>query len=218
MKLTKYLSLVPYRIPINSSLLMKTTEEMLEQSAKVETLSEFLGWEEVPPEMVAGFAPQKNGKELVKMLKENDKRKGLKAKRVKAGFPDLLVPRKGFGGWVQKKFRDPKEIQLPLGYDLFIWLQESPRLALLTSMHDALLGFCSSAEPRRVEIEEVTEYQNPLCRIVNRSDQEELDRLQKALSCPLKSVDPQFVIDSCPGYVTQYDVKKGVAYYYGEPF
>ncbi|MEM6883614.1 MAG: hypothetical protein AAF571_01185 [Verrucomicrobiota bacterium] len=218
MKLTKYLSLVPYRIPINSSLLMKTAEEMLEQSAKVESLSEFLGWEEVPEELKAGFAAQKNGKELVRMLKENEKRKGLKAKRVQAGFPDLIVPRKGFGGWVQKKFRDPKEAQLPLGYDLFIWLQGSPRLALLTSMHDALLGFCSSAEPRRVEIDEVTDYQNPFCRIINRGDQAEMDRLQKALSSQLKSVDPQFIIDCCPGYVTQYDMKKGVAYYYGEPF
>ena len=197
---------------------MKTTEEMLEQSAKIETMSEFLGWEEVPEELAAGFAPQKNGKEFIKMLKENERRKELKAKRVQAGFSDLIVARKGFGGWMQKKFRDPKEALLPLGYDLFIWLQESPRLALLTSMHDALLGFCSSAEPRRVEIDEVTDYQNPFCRIVSRGDQEELDKLLKALSTPLKSVNPQFVIDSCPGYVSQYDMKKGVAYYYGEPY
>jgi len=218
MKLTKYLSLVPYRIPINSSLLMKTTGEMLEQSVKIEKVSEFLGWEEVPEDLAAGFAPQKNGKELVKMLKQNQKRKDIKAKRVKAGFADLIVPRKGIGGWFQKKFRDPKEAKLPVGYDLFVWLQQSPRLALLTSMHDALLGFCSSAEPRRVEIDELTDYQNPLSHIVCRGNQEELEKLQKALSSPLKAVNPHFVIDSCPGYVTKYDLKKGVAYYYGEPY
>lgn len=64
MKLTKYLTLVPYRIPINSSLLVKTAEEMLEQSAKVESLVEYLGWEGMPEELAAGFAPQKNGKRI----------------------------------------------------------------------------------------------------------------------------------------------------------
>lgn len=218
MKLTKYLTLVPYRIPINSTLLGKTTEEMMQQAESLESLAEFMGWAEIPEELQAGFSQQKNGKEFTKMMKENDRRKELKAKRLQAGFQDLISPRKGLKGWMQKKFRDSKEEALPLGYDLFVWLQNSPRLALLTSMHDALLGFCSSAEPRRVEIEEMTEYQNPICKVVSQGDQERLGQLLKALSSPLKSVDPQFVIDCCPGYVTQYDIKKGVAYYYGEPF
>ncbi len=218
MKLSKYLSLVPYRIPINSSLLQKTTEELLGQCSEVESLVEYLGWEELPEDLKSGFAPQKNSKEFLKMLKENQKRKELKSKRIQAGFQDLIAPRKGVKGWVQKKFRDPKEDALPIGYDIFVWLRESPRLALLTSMHDALLGFCSSAEPRRVEIEEVTEYQNPFCPIISRNDQDGAERVQKALSAQLKSVEPQFVIDNCPGYVVQYDLKKGVAYYYGEPY
>lgn len=157
-------------------------------------------------------------KEFLKMLKENDKRKQIKSKRVQAGYQDMVVERKGIKGWTQKKFRDSKELELPLGYGLFVWLRDSPRLALLTSMHDAILGYCSSAEPRRVEMEEVTEYQNAFCPVVSKYDQDGAERIQKALSSPLKSVDPQFLIEFCAGYVMQYDMKKGVAYYYGEPY
>lgn len=218
MKLVKYLSLVPYRIPINSSLLQKTAEEMLGQAGKVETLVEYLGWEEMPEELVPGFQPQKNGKEFLKLLKESQKRKDLKEKRIKAGFHDLITPRKGIKGWIQKKFRDPKESALPLGYDLYVWLRESYRLALLTALHDALLGYCSSAEPRKVELEEVTEYQNPFCPAITKLDHEQAVEIQKALASPLKSVDPAFLIRYCPGYVVNYDTQKGVAYYFGEPY
>jgi hypothetical protein len=218
MKLTKYLSLVPYRIPINSSLLEKSAEEMLEQAGKLETLVEYLGWEAMPEELVPGFTPQKNGKEFINLLKENQKRKAIKSKRVSAGFQDLITPRKGLKGWVQKQFRDPTEAQLPLGYDAFVWLRESPRMALLTTLHDALLGYCSSAEPRRVEIEEVTEYQNAFCPVISKFDAEASTRVQKALGSSLKTVDPLFLIDYCPGYVACYNMQKGVAYYYGEPF
>ncbi|MEM6822779.1 MAG: hypothetical protein AAF558_12665 [Verrucomicrobiota bacterium] len=217
MKLTKYISLVPYRIPINSSLLQRTADEMLEQAGKVENLVTFLGWEEMPPELITGFDPQRNAKEFLNMLKQNQKRKELKAKRVKGGYADLISERKGVKGWAQKK-RDDKELDMPLGYDMFIWLRESVRLGLLTSLHDALLGFCSSAEPRQVNIDEVTETRNAFCLTVSKNDTERANQVVKALSSPLKSVDPNFIIDFCPGYVVHYDVGKGVAYYFGEPY
>lgn len=218
MKLVKYLSLVPYRIPINSSLLQKTSEEMLAQAGKVETLVDYLGWEEMPDDLAQGFFPQKNSKEFIRLLKESQKRKGLKEKRIKVGFHDLITPRKGIKGWVQKKLRDPKEASLPLGYDVYAWLRESPRLALLTALHDALLGYCSSAEPRKVELEEVTEYRNPFCPVITKLDHETASDIHKAFTSPLKSLDPAFLIEYCPGYVVKYDTQKGVAYYFGEPY
>lgn len=188
------------------------------RAGKVDELIEFLGWEEMPAELEEGFLPQKNAKELSRMIKDNQKRHLLKEKRIKAGFHDLLVPRKGIKGFIQKKFRDPKEIELPLGYDLFVWTRDSPRLGLLTTLHDSLLGFCSSAEPRKVEVEEVTEQMNPLARMLIKNQEELLEELQKALTLNLKQVDPSFIIKYCPGYVVHYDSHKGIAYYFGEPY
>ncbi|MGF1678160.1 MAG: hypothetical protein ACFCUX_03080 [Candidatus Methylacidiphilales bacterium] len=218
MKLTKYLSLSAYRIPINSTVLHKTAEELLAQSNRKESMLEFLGWEELPYELAQGFEPQKNSRELLRLIKESQKRKVIKSKRLQSGYMDLVSPRKGIKGWLQKKFRDEKENALPLGYDIFIWLRQSPRLALLKALHDSLLVFCSSAEPRKVELNEVTEYQNSFCPIVSRLHLEKAMEVQKALSCPLKSVAPDFLIQSCSGYVVKYDTQKGIAYYFGEPY
>ncbi|MEO0453087.1 MAG: hypothetical protein AAFY98_02975 [Verrucomicrobiota bacterium] len=218
MKLNKFLALVPYRIPINITILQNTARDMLREAKDVESLAQFLGWEADTDVLVEGFAPVKNAKHLGKLVKENRERTILKARRVAKGFTKMSTPRTGLKGWFQKKFHDPKEMKLPVTEDIYSWVAALPRYALLVSMHDALLAYCSSAEPRRMDVEEMTEFTDPLANAITRHLQGEVDRFQTALNQPLKNIDPSVLIAHFPGYVLKFEQDNSIAYYYGERF
>ncbi|MDR0533824.1 MAG: hypothetical protein LBH01_07710 [Verrucomicrobiales bacterium] len=209
------LTLTPHRVSINPNLLAGSAEELLSHAASPQSLAEFLNWSSPPEILTAGFAPQKDAKKLLLLMRENKLRKQLKAKRVAKGYADFIQPRKGFKGWWQKKFNDPKELQLACGYQVLDFLRESPRLQLLAALHDTLLAYVSGAEPRRVELSEIYTNINPLASMVANDDLAAADRLVvKALSAPLSKVSPAFIIENLHGHVFDYDQKRSFAHYF----
>jgi hypothetical protein len=215
MNLVKHMSLAVYRIPINSSILQSTAQQLLSMARSIDDLVLFLGWSEAPEVLREGFAPARDTRELTRIIKQNQQRKVLKQKRVQRGFPDFVRPRKGFKGWLQKSIFDKKELAMPLGLNALEWIQQRWRYQLLCTLHDALLGFCASAEPRRVALEEGMEVAHPATVMLAKFDLKMAGEYQQALGQPLKALAPQALIDLFPGYVVKYDLDKGVSYYFG---
>jgi len=207
------LNLNPYRVSINPSVLVSSAEELLSHAGSVQSLKKHLNWDPEPEVLVSGFPPQRDARRLITLMKENKQRLQLKVKRHGRGFNDFATPREGFKGWWQKKFNDPKELKLAAGYDVLNFLRHSARLMLLASLHDALLPHLSSAEPRKVEIEEAVGYGNPLIEMVTGNNYVEAEKVVKALSLPLNKVSPDFIISGVTGYVMNYDRKKSLTYY-----
>lgn len=207
----------PYRVPINVSILDGTVEKILQEGNNAEALLDALGWGNEHTDFVkAGQAPAKDHKKLPQMIKENALRKQLKQQRIERGYPTLISPRTGLKGWIQKKFRDPKEQKLPITLDILTWLRGLPRFQLLVAIHDGILGQVSSAEPRRVGHDhQMNEFVNPVAEMIRENDMARVERLRHALAAPLPSIPPATVIDDLVGYVISYDRNRGVAYYYG---
>jgi hypothetical protein len=218
MKLLKYLSLSAYRIPINTTILENTAEEMVKASTDVQSLATFLNWEPDLDIFKTGFPPCKNARELTKKVNLNSKRQQIKRDRIEKGYSKLYGPRRGIKGWVQKTFRDPAEKKLPYEAEIYEWITAIPRYALLVSLHDSLLAYCSSAEPRVMSAENISEFSDPITSAVSQNLEEKLEAVQMALSSPLKSFDPGWIIDFFPGYVLSYDRSTSMAYYYGERY
>jgi hypothetical protein len=209
------LTLTPHRVSINPNLLAGSAGELLSHATTPQSLAEFLNWTSPPEILSAGFAPQKDAKKLLLMMKENKQRKQLKTKRVAKGYADFIQPRKGFKGWWQRKFDDPKELRLACGYQVLDFLKNSPRLALLAALHDTLLAYVAGAEPRRVELSEIYTSINPLALMVANDDLVSADRLVvKALSVPLAKVAPAFIIENLYSHVFDYDQKRSFAHYF----
>jgi transposase len=150
------------------------------------------------------------------MIKDNALRRQLKEQRIARGYPTLVSPRTGLKGWVQKKFRDPKEQRLPITLDILAWLKELPRLQLLVAIHDGILAQVSSAEPRPVGADQqMNQFINPLAEMIRDNDASRIERVRQALAEPLPSIPAATVVDELAGYVISYDRNRGVAYYYG---
>jgi len=207
------LRLNPYRIAINPSILATTAEDFLTKADKPENLAAHLGWDPNSEILVKGFAPFKDSKRLLSFMKENAALRNLKAARQAKGFNDFVSPRKGLKGWVQKTFSDAKEVKLKTSFDAFEWLNLSPRYLLLVSLHDALISYISTSEPRPVDLKESTAYCNPIQAALYKKDAELLNKVHVALSCPLNKVSPDTLIDCFSGYVLHYDRKKSTSYY-----
>ncbi|MDD5262556.1 MAG: hypothetical protein PHD76_11990 [Methylacidiphilales bacterium] len=207
------LNLNPYRVSINPSVLVSSAEEMLAHAGSVQSLRNYLNWDPEPEVLTTGFPAQKDARKLIQLVKDYKLRRQLKEKRLARGFEDFIEPRNGLKGWWQKKFCDPKELKLSGGHEILEFLRHSHRLMLLASLHDALLSHVSAAEPRIIEIEESSNYINPLMEMTAKSDMAAAERAVKALSAPLGKVEPDFLIYGVAGYVLGYDRKKSVAYY-----
>lgn len=211
------LSMDAYRVSINTPLLEETASQFLSQAETVSSLQDFLGWENGEDILKQGFAPQKNAKELIDLLKKVSLRDQLAAKREASNYHDFISPRKGLiKGWLQKK-RDAQELALPIGLEVHQWLQSSARLNLLLSLHDALLATLATGEPKRVSLEEMTAIENPLWTMVAQRDLARAERLVEALTSPLKKVRATVIIDDLAFYVLNYDRKRGVSYYWASP-
>ena len=212
-----YHHLNAYRVPINVSILDGTAEKILKEGRNPDELLDALGWGNEHREFVkAGLAPVREHKKLGQMIKDNALRRQMKQERIARGYPTLVSPRTGWKGWVQKKFRDPKEQRLPITLDILVWLRELPRLQLLVAIHDGILAQVSSAEPRRVGLDhQMNEFVNPLAEMIRDSDGARIERLRQALASPLPSIPATTVVDDLAGYVISYDRNHGVAYYYG---
>lgn len=209
------LKLNPHRIAINPSILHTTIEDILSKADKLETLKEHLGWEPVPDILTYGFAPMKDSKKLLTFLKESTTRRALKQKRIAKGYPDLISPRKGLKGWLQKTFSDGKEQKLSTAFDALAWLRQSHRYLLLVSLHDTLISHVSTSEPRRIDLKEGTLYCNPIAQALFRNDAASLELVRTALAAPLHKVVPETLIEYFSGYVLHYDRKKSSAFYLG---
>jgi hypothetical protein len=211
-----YQSLNAYRVPINVSILDETVEKILQAGRNPDELLEALGWGKEHRDFVqAGLAPAKDHKKLVQMIKDNALRRQLKEQRIARGYPTLVSPRTGLKGWVQRKFRDPKEQRLPITLDILAWLKEQPRLQLLVAIHDGILAQVSSAEPRRVKVDHhMNEFINPLAEMIRDNDAARIERVRQALAEPLPSIPAATVVDDLAGYVISYNRNHGVAYYY----
>lgn len=207
------LSLNPYKISINPALLDSTIEEFLAKADKPDELAAHLGWDPATDILVQGFAPLKDSKRLSAFAQAQLTRRSLKAKRQAKGFPDFIAPRKGLAGWMQKTFSDSKELKLSTAHDALAWLKLSPRYHLLVSLHDALISYISTSEPRRIEIKESSGFMNPVLMALYKNDKTDLIQIQKALSEPLKKVSPETLVNCFSGYVLNYDKKKSTAYY-----
>ncbi|MDX6767455.1 MAG: hypothetical protein SFU85_11770 [Candidatus Methylacidiphilales bacterium] len=212
-----YQRLNAYRVPINVSILDNSAEKVLSESGDAEKLLEALGWgREYLGFVLAGLPPVKDSKKFIQMIKDQEVRKRMKEERTAKGYPDWVTPRKGIKGWMQKKFKDPKELQLPILMDIFVWLREQPRYQLLVAMHDALLSQVSSAEPRLIGSDhQLNEFVHPLAELMQAKDMARAERLRAALGSPLPSVSPACLIDDITGNVVSYDRKNGVGYFYG---
>jgi hypothetical protein len=212
-----YQRLNAYRVPINVSILDETAERILKTGRNPDELLEALGWGKEHRDFVqAGLAPTKDHKKLVQMIKDNALRRQLKEQRIARGYPTLVSPRTGLKGWVQKKFRDPKEQRLPITLDILAWLKELPRLQLLVAIHDGILAQVSSAEPRPVGADQqMNQFINPLAEMIRDNDASRIERVRQALAEPLPSIPAATVVDELAGYVISYDRNRGLAYYYG---
>ena len=207
------LNLHSYRVAINPLVLTSSAEELLSHAGSIQALKAHLNWDPEPEILSTGFAPQRDVRKLISLMKENKLRRQMKEKRLAKGYEDFTGPRKGFKGWWQKKFKDPKELQLAGGFEVLSWLRHSTRLTLLASLHDSLLAYVSAAEPRKVDIDESSHYINPLVEMVMKDNMEAAECVVKALSLPLAKVPADFIISGIAGYVLGYDRKKSLAYY-----
>jgi hypothetical protein len=209
------LKLNPYRIAINPSILHSTAEDILSKADKIENLQAHLNWNPAPDILTKGFAPMKDSKKLLSYLKESKARRMLKEKRVAKGFHDFISPRKGLKGWWQKTWADGKEQRLLPTHEALAWLRLSPRYLLLVSLHDLLISYVSTSEPRRIDLKESTTYYSPIVQIILKNDLAGAEKIHTALSAPLSKVSPDSLIDYFSGYVLHYDRKKSSAFYLG---
>jgi hypothetical protein len=212
-----YQKLNAYRVPINVSILDGTAEKIIQEAKNPESLLDALGWGNEHLDFVkAGSPPVKDHKKIVQLIKDYHLRNKLKEARIARGYPTLVSPRNGLQGWIQRKFRDPKENKLPITLDILIWLRSLPRYQLLMAVHDALLAQVSSAEPRRVGQDHLmNEFVHPVAEMIRDKDANRVERLRQALASPLHGVSPGSLVDDFSGYVISYDRNHGVAYYYG---
>lgn len=211
-----YLSLQPYRVSMNSSILIETAKDALKKAASEEGLKTLLGYdEEASADVKEGLQPQRGTNHFVEMIKQNKKRSDLKAKRLKRGYPDFRLKRSGITGFIQKTFFDLKELQMPIEYEIISWLDTSPRYNLLVSIHDAILQTVSSGEPKQVEFSEINSYPNPVAQTIWQSDVERAARIAKALNSPIQRVSPETLIEDFVGYVV-YHRRRGIAYYFAD--
>jgi hypothetical protein len=209
------LSYQPYRIPINPALLLSGAEQLLSEADRREGLLSHLGWAEMPPELEPGFNPQSNTKDFPRMMKKSMERRTLKEARVGKGFDSLAGPRKGLKGWIQGRFHDQRELNLPIDYDLLNWIANSPRYHLLGALHDAILSLVATGEPHLIALEEALSFTNPVTDIIVRGDVKEAERLAHVLGLPLKKVDPTFLVDGIANFVLVYHRERSSAFYFG---
>lgn len=210
-----HLSLQPYRVAIDSSILREKAQEVLKKATTEEGLKEVLGLEALSREVKKGLLPQKNPGKIMSLFQANLKRQGVRKKRLDRGFPDFIGPRKGLKGLLQKWYFDSAEMHLEAEHDLVHHLYESERYHLLVSLHDALLVEVASGEPKRVDFSEAVGYGNPICEMMIEKKVSQMKRLVKSLGTPLKKLDPDSLVEDFFGYVS-FQRKRGVAYYYTE--
>jgi hypothetical protein len=211
-----HLILNPCRISINPTLLQSSAKDILKNADSLASLQKALGWSEFPEYLAAGFSPQKDAKDLLRKHKDYRRRQAMKTKRQADGWKDFQTPRKGFKGWIQKKFFDPKELALPVGADLIEWLQASPRYQLLCVLHDSILGLVSTAEPKHIKLQESLAFLHPFASMLSKNDTSRIERLADALGSKLKDVPSSVLLDDVAGYVVAYSHTKNLAFYYSE--
>jgi hypothetical protein len=208
------LSQAAYKIPINSGNLVPTLSGWFKAATHRDKLLEALGWEAFPEGLEAGFEPVKNVGELKKLLADMEKREALHRKRVGAGFPSMITPRKGLAGLIQKWFRDGKEPRLPTEVDVLQWVDHCPRYQLLVSMRDFLLQSVALADPIPVTLEDIVRFPHPVGDWVGTCDKKRAAKFCQLLSAPLKKVQPEMVLSEVSGFVVAYDAPRSFAYYY----
>ncbi|MEM9444442.1 MAG: hypothetical protein AAGA18_03740 [Verrucomicrobiota bacterium] len=212
-----YFTLQPLRVAIDTSILNGTAKKILKGCSTLKGLQETLGYEDqtsMPEEIIKGFQPQKNNRDFVDIVLNNQKRSSMRAKRIAKGFPDFQN-RLGIRGWVQKTFFDKSELSLNIEYEAIEWIHQSLRFNLLVSLHDMLIGTVASGEPREVDFSEISSYPNPISEMLTNHDRGRAQRITQALSSPLDKVSPEVLVDDFAGYVI-YQRSRGFAYYYSE--
>jgi len=70
MKLLKFLSLSAYRIPINTTILENSAQELIAAATDAKSLAAFLQWDPHLEVLKAGIPPFRQAKELAKKVKE----------------------------------------------------------------------------------------------------------------------------------------------------
>ncbi|MFQ3671675.1 MAG: hypothetical protein SNJ84_09480 [Verrucomicrobiia bacterium] len=209
------LTLGSYKVPIDSSALLPTATKLLQAASSPKTLQEALNLDPLPDPLPLGIPPAKNTAELKKRFHAYLRRLALEKARLAAGFPDLIGPRKGLKGLIQKWFRDPKEPLLPIELDLIQWLESCPRYQLLVALHDSLLNTSALADPQPVSLEDIDRFSHPLAQLIAAQDLKRLTRLTSLLTAPIHKVPPQAILDDVAGYVVTFDTRSGFAYYFG---
>lgn len=208
------LTLRAYKVGFDVIALQTAVKAFLSQADKIENVQNHLEWCK-PDEMEFlkdAFHPQTNAKEFFLLFEQVQKQQRLKTRRLRAGFVELKGQRKGIRGWWQK-FSDKKELALPVGADIFEWLQQSKRLHLLVSLHDSFLSRVMIAEPTEIDLDEITALSNPVAETISTLDRPRAKRLAAALSCPLRKISADFLLNELQGYVT-YNMNTGFALYY----
>ncbi len=209
--------LYAYRVPINASLLEQSAAQVLAESGDAESLRLALGWTaDQLPFLEAGLKPDPGARRVGEVMRDQSARIKLRDARRARGFHDFISPRKGIKGWWQRRFCDPKELRLAIGFDLLEYLQRSTRYQLIVAVHDALLSMVSSAEPQRVADDDLEDVPHPLSLMLQARDMNAAGILQHALSGPFSSIPPAFLVDGVGGFIIQYDRTRGLACYYGQ--
>lgn len=209
------LTLGAYKIPIEGSALTPAADAILKAASTPQTLAEAVGWDSIPEPLTAGLAPTNNISAFKKQVAAYHQRLTLEKARLNAGFPDLVGPRKGLKGLLQKWFRDRKEPTLPIEVDLIQWLEACPRYQLLVALHDALLNKTALADPQPVSLEDIGRFSHPLAEVLTSTDPKRLQKFYTLLTTPLKKLTPTALIDEVAGYVVAFDTRSGFAYYFG---
>lgn len=202
------------RWPLKSQELVPATAEFLKKATNETELASMLGWDK-PDDITfikEAMAPDRTAKNFLKLLKSVREHHRLRAKRIKSGHPDLLIPRKGLWAWWLRR-KDNQELALPGDLEAFEWLSRCKRLTLLTSVHDAVIGMVVSGEPKQIDLDEITALPNPLAHMVSQADVLQAKRLVTNLSCPWNKIDPAWLCEELCGYVI-YQPARGFAYYY----
>lgn len=208
------LSLRFYRVSLNVPEMPGHAQALLGSATSPEALAQSLGWEGTvdPAYLQSAFAPHKQARDFLDLWKLHHRQRRMRTERITRGYPDLIAPRTGIKGWFQKR-RDKRELTLPITADLTDWLLNCPRYTLLNSLHDALLGPSSVAEPREIKFDEIAALPHPVIDMITGSDEKAVKAMVEALSAPLTKIDPSFLIEKLAGYV-HYLPKRGFAYYY----
>ncbi|GAB4239607.1 MAG: hypothetical protein OHK005_01130 [Candidatus Methylacidiphilales bacterium] len=209
------LTLGAYKIPIDGSALTPTVASWLKEINSPDSLQAALGWDSVPETLNLGIAPAKNTAELQKHFTAHRKRLALEKARLAAGFPDLIGPRTGIKGLLQKWFRDPKEPRLPIEIDILEWIEACPRYQLLVALHDSLLNRTAVAEPQPVTLEDIGRFSHPIADLLASGDPKRLQKFCNLLTAPFKKIDPNTILNDVAGYVVAFDTRSGFAYYFG---